>query len=134
MPTVQRPVQCCSIPVSPMPLAADTERALVARFKALGDATRFAILRLVAAQQNPMCACDIVARFELSQPTISHHMKILHDAGLITVERRGGWAYYAIVPEAVDTMTQILGSFGPDGVDASHQPAIRPGTSSNQLS
>ncbi len=63
MPTAQRPSQCCSNPVIPLPLAASTENALIAQFKALGDPTRFGILRLIAAQRDPICACDIVARF-----------------------------------------------------------------------
>lgn len=108
------------------------EDALVAQFKALGDPTRFAILRLVAAQHDPICACDIVARFELTQPTISHHMRILHDAGLITVERRGGWAWYAIVPAAVDTMKRILGSLGAAGMETSGCPTSKPGTSASE--
>ncbi|MCO5223402.1 MAG: metalloregulator ArsR/SmtB family transcription factor [Thermomicrobiales bacterium] len=113
MTSAGRPDQCSSTPVIPMPLARDAEAVLVARFKALADPTRFAIFRLVAAQQEPICACDVVARFDLSQPTISHHMKILHDAGLITVERRGVWAYYAVVPEAVEFVTHMLGSLVP---------------------
>ena len=64
----------------------------------LGDATRLEVFRLIAAQTSPLCVCDIVDRFDVSQPTISHHLKILRDAGLVTVSRRGVWAYYAVDP------------------------------------
>lgn len=111
---MQRPVQCCSSPIPPVSLPTTTENRLVAQFKAIGDPTRFAILRLVAAQHDPICACDIVARFDLRQPTISHHMKVLHEAGLITIERHGGWAWYAIVPDAIETMKQLLESLQTD--------------------
>jgi ArsR family transcriptional regulator len=61
----------------------------------LGDPTRLEIFRLIAAQSAPLCVCDIVDRFDVSQPTISHHLRVLRDAGLVTVSRRGIWAYYA---------------------------------------
>ena len=65
-------------------------------FKALGDETRLEILRRLAAAGVEICACDIESYFELSQPTISHHLKILREAGLVTSERRGTWVYFAI--------------------------------------
>ena len=69
---------------------------LVGGFRALGDPTRFEIFRLIAAQSDPLCACDVVERFDLSQPTISHHLRVLRDAGLIRVDRQGVWAYYQV--------------------------------------
>ncbi|HEV2528955.1 MAG TPA: metalloregulator ArsR/SmtB family transcription factor [Thermomicrobiales bacterium] len=75
-------------------------RLLVA-LKALADASRLAILQLIAAQDEPICACHIVDRFDLRQPTISHHLKVLSEAGLITTERHGVWAYYAIDPRGL---------------------------------
>lgn len=69
---------------------------LVALFKALGDETRLEVFRLIAAQDAPICVCDITDRFEVSQPTISHHLKVLREAGLISVSRRGNWAFYAV--------------------------------------
>src|SRR5689334_14817978 len=65
-------------------------------FKALGDETRLEMLGLLAAAGTELCACDIEGHFELSQPTISHHLKILREAGLVTGERRGTWVYYAL--------------------------------------
>lgn len=113
MNTNTRPFGCCSTPIIPLPLSVDAEIRLVAKFKALSDPTRFAIFRLVAAQSEPICACDVVAKFELSQPTISHHMRILHDAGLITVSRRGVWAYYAVAPEGLAPLLHILTEIQP---------------------
>lgn len=65
-------------------------------FKALGDETRLEMLGLLAAVGAELCVCDIETHFDLSQPTISHHLKILREAGLVTSERRGTWVYYAL--------------------------------------
>ncbi|MEP7121622.1 MAG: metalloregulator ArsR/SmtB family transcription factor [Byssovorax sp.] len=65
-------------------------------FKSLGDETRLEIMGLLAAAGAELCACDIESHFDLSQPTISHHLEILRQDGLITGERRGTWVYYAI--------------------------------------
>jgi ArsR family transcriptional regulator len=95
MSTKTRPADCCGVPTDPLPLPATERARLVASFKALADPTRFDVFRLIAAQTSPICACDIVDRFDVSQPTISHHLKVLREAGLISVSRRGVWAYYA---------------------------------------
>jgi ArsR family transcriptional regulator len=89
-----RPIECCAAPVSVPPLPEREAARLVALFRALGDPTRLEIFRLIAAQAAPLCVCDIVDRFDVSQPTISHHLKILREAGLVTVSRQGVWAYY----------------------------------------
>lgn len=88
------------------------ERAL-RMFKALGDETRFAIFRLIAAQEKPLCACDIVDRFEVSQPTIAHHLKVLRQAGLVNVTREGVWAYYAVNPEGLAGLETVMQGFAP---------------------
>jgi ArsR family transcriptional regulator len=90
-----RPVECCSPPASVEPLPAAERDQLVAVFRALGEPTRLEIYRLIAAQPAPICACDVVDRFDLQQPTIAHHLKVLREAGLVTVSRRGVWAHYA---------------------------------------
>jgi ArsR family transcriptional regulator len=82
-------------------------------FKALSDPTRFNIFRLVAAQDAPICACDVVDRFHVSQPTISHHMKVLRDAGLVTVSRQGVWAYYAADPRGLALLQDALDGLAP---------------------
>ena len=90
-----------------MPSGAAAE--LAATFKALGDPTRVAIVnRLTTAEA--VCVCDLTAAFDLSQPTISHHLKILRDAGLVEAERRGTWAYYRLVPDAIDALREVFGA------------------------
>lgn len=106
MRMIQRPAACCATPSEPPPLP-DSE-TLVARFKALGDATRLEVFRLIAAQEAPLCACDIVDRFDVSQPTISHHLRVLRQAGLITATKRGVWMYYAVAPRGVAALGQFL--------------------------
>lgn len=80
--------------------------------KALADPTRLEILRVIAAQPGPVCACDIVDRFDLSQPTISHHLKALRDAGLLTSRRRGLWRFYEPDPEGLDRLAGLPSLFG----------------------
>lgn len=97
MASRMRPTDCCS-PTAPSDLAPSRRDQLVAVYRALGDATRLEVFRLIAAQPGPICVCDIVDRFNVSQPTISHHLKALRDAGLVNVSRRGVWAFYAVDP------------------------------------
>jgi ArsR family transcriptional regulator, arsenate/arsenite/antimonite-responsive transcriptional repressor len=92
-----RPVDCCTL-TTPPDLVPSRRDRLVALYRALGDATRLEVFRLIAAQPGPICVCDIVDRFNVSQPTISHHLKALRDAGLVKVSRRGVWAFYAVDP------------------------------------
>ena len=68
----------------------------MALFKALADETRLEMLGLMAAARAELCVCDIESHFELSQPTISHHLKVLREARLVTSERRGTWVYYSL--------------------------------------
>lgn len=82
----------------------------MAVFRALGDATRLEIFRLIAAQAAPICACDVVARFDLRQPTISHHLGVLREAGLVDAERRGVWTWYSVRPEGVEMLRAAAGS------------------------
>jgi ArsR family transcriptional regulator, arsenate/arsenite/antimonite-responsive transcriptional repressor len=96
MTTRQRPPACSSVTLPPVAMA-DTDRERVIRVnRALSDAKRLEIFLLLAGQEKPICACDIVDRFHLRQPTISHHMKVLADAELITASRQGVWAYYEL--------------------------------------
>ena len=77
-------------------------------FQALSDPTRVAIVNRLASCAE-CCVCDLNAAFDLAQPTISHHLKVLRDAGLVESSRRGTWAYYRVVPEAVQELRQTLG-------------------------
>jgi ArsR family transcriptional regulator len=85
----------------------------VTLFRALADPTRLEVFRLIASQAVPICVCEVVERFSVSQPTISHHLKILRDAGLVTVSRRGVWAYYAADPNGLRELQESLASLVP---------------------
>jgi ArsR family transcriptional regulator, arsenate/arsenite/antimonite-responsive transcriptional repressor len=99
------PQLCCGPDVPALaPAAADV---LAARFKALADPTRVAIVNRLA-QAEETCVCDLTAAFALSQPTISHHLKVLRDAGLVESSRRGTWAFYRVVPEALAALAAAL--------------------------
>ena len=101
------PVLCCGPDVEPLdPMASET---LAARFRALSDPTRVAIVNRLASTEE-CCVCDLNAAFELSQPTISHHLKVLRDAGLVESSRRGTWAYYRLVPDAVEELRPLVPS------------------------
>jgi ArsR family transcriptional regulator len=101
---------CC---VAGAPLLPQAERAaLAAKFKALGDPTRIAIVNQLAAS-GECCVCNLEP-LGLSQPTISHHLKLLREAGLVESTRRGTWAYYRLVPGAVEALAFALGGEVPD--------------------
>ncbi len=105
LPLVSAP--CCA---PGAPLLPESERtALAERFKALADPTRVGIVNRLAGADE-VCVCDLVARSALSQPTISHHLRLLREAGLVESERRGTWAYYRLVPQAIDDLRAALGS------------------------
>ena len=99
------PVLCCG-PATP---ALDEGEAdlLAAQFKALADPARVTILNRLAAADE-VCVCDFVSALDLAQPTVSHHLKVLRDAGLVESSRRGTWAFYRLVPEAVDALRDVL--------------------------
>jgi ArsR family transcriptional regulator len=87
---------------------------MVGAYRALGDATRLEVFRLIAAQTTPICVCDIVDRFNVSQPTISHHLKALRDAGLVRVSRRGVWAFYEVDPAGLSLLRSAPADLVPD--------------------
>jgi ArsR family transcriptional regulator, arsenate/arsenite/antimonite-responsive transcriptional repressor len=99
------PTLCCDLETPPMPREAAED--LADAFKALADPTRVAIVNRLS-MASAVCVCDLTAAFRLSQPTISHHLRILRDAGLIDVERRGTWAYYRLVPEALARLRHVF--------------------------
>jgi len=82
------------------------ERAARA-FEAVGDATRLKILKLLS-QHDALCVCEIQQAFDVGQPTVSHHLRVLREAGLVDVMRRGTWAYYSLRKEAVKWLIQDL--------------------------
>ena len=104
-----RPADCCTPVRSPASLTQTRREELAAVFHALGDPTRLEIFRLIASQPAPICVCDITDRFDVTQPTISHHLKVLREAGLVTVSRRGVWAYYSLAEPALAVLRRPLG-------------------------
>ena len=103
-------VACCS-PVTGGVLDDDQAEALARMFKALGDPNRVKLLSIIAAaEDNEACVCDLTEPVGLSQPTVSHHMKLLVEAGLVTREQRGRWAYFSIVPGVLDSLAGALAS------------------------
>ena len=99
---------CCS-PITGAVLTAEQADDLARTFKALGDPARVMLLSLIAASADgEACICDLTAPVGLSQPTVSHHMRLLVDAGLVTREQRGKWAYYRLVDDAFASMAQAL--------------------------
>ena len=99
-------VCACCVPGAE-PIESEAAEALAARFKALADPTRIAIVNRLAGA-GEVCVCDLVEEFELSQPTISHHLRLLRQAGLVEAERRGTWAYYRLVPASIDELRVAL--------------------------
>jgi ArsR family transcriptional regulator, arsenate/arsenite/antimonite-responsive transcriptional repressor len=99
---------CCS-PVTGGVLDVDEATRLARIFKALGDPTRVRLLSLIAAQTDQeACICDLTEPVGLSQPTVSHHMKQLVEAGLVEREQRGRWAYYRVVGDTLQALSQAL--------------------------
>ena len=103
------PNLCCG-PDTPALAPADREE-LAARFKALADPARVAIVNRLAAADE-VCVCDLNAALDLAQPTVSHHLRVLREAGLVESSRRGTWAFYRLVPEAIAQLRQTLGGVG----------------------
>lgn len=102
-------VASCCTPVTRGVIGVKAAERLARVFKALGDPTRVRLLSLIAAtERGEACICDLTAPVGLSQPTVSHHMKQLVDAGLVTREQRGKWAYYAVVPESLAALGSAL--------------------------
>jgi ArsR family transcriptional regulator len=88
------------------PLPAGEQERLVGVFKALADPTRLEILRLLSAQRGPTCVCDVVSHFGLAQPTISHHLRVLREAGLLRASKIGVWSFYEPEPSAREVLAE----------------------------
>jgi ArsR family transcriptional regulator, arsenate/arsenite/antimonite-responsive transcriptional repressor len=99
---------CCT-PLSSEPLTPDQAVTLAPMFKALGDPVRLRLLSMIASHAGgEVCVCDLTPPFELTAPTISHHLKVLREAGLIDCERRGTWVYYWLRPGVLDRLASVL--------------------------
>ena len=115
LPVIQAPA-CCT-PMVREPLTEEDAKSLAASFKALSDPVRLRLLSLIASfDGGEACVCDLTGPFDVSQPTISHHLKVLREAGLIDSERRGTWVYYWVLPGALARLGSLLAT---DGIAAS---------------
>jgi ArsR family transcriptional regulator, arsenate/arsenite/antimonite-responsive transcriptional repressor len=107
LPVLQAPA-CCT-PMVREPLSEDDAKTLAGVFKALSDPVRLRLLSLIASfEGGEACVCDLTGPFDVSQPTISHHLRVLREAGLIDCERRGTWVYYWVLPDALRRLGTLL--------------------------
>jgi len=103
-------IQACCEPVFAEPLDGGDAAELAAGFKVLADPVRLQLLSLIAnSSSGEMCACDLIEPTGRTQPTVSHHLTILTDAGLLSREQRGKWAYFRVEPERVAILRDALG-------------------------
>lgn len=104
---MQPVVECCA-PLAAEALDIDQAKQLAGWFRALGDPARLRLLSLIASMGEACAACDLVEPIGVSQPTVSHHLKVLHEAGLVEREKRGRWVYYRAVPEQLAVLSRAL--------------------------
>jgi ArsR family transcriptional regulator, arsenate/arsenite/antimonite-responsive transcriptional repressor len=108
LPVVAQGEVCCS-PMVREPLGEADAGELARMFKALADPVRLRLLSLIASHKGgEACVCDLIGPFDVSQPTISHHLKVLREAGLVESERRGTWVYYWVLPSALARLSALL--------------------------
>ena len=102
---------CAIAPLARQPLTAQAAAELAVKLKALSDPVRLRLLSVVASHAGgEACVCDLSVGIDLTQPTISHHLKILRTAGLLDSERRGSWVYYRVIPQALQRLSDVLGA------------------------
>ncbi len=99
---------CCS-PLAREPMTADRAAQVAPLLRALGDPVRLRLMSMVLSHEGAeACVCDLLPAFDLSQPTISHHLKVLHEVGLLDREKRGVWVYYQARPEAMSAIGSLF--------------------------
>ena len=102
-------LDCCT-PLEREPMSAARAAEVVPMLKALADPVRLRLMSMVMSREGgEACACELLPAFELSQPTISHHLKVLHDAGLLERSKRGVWVYYRATREVLTALSALLG-------------------------
>jgi ArsR family transcriptional regulator, arsenate/arsenite/antimonite-responsive transcriptional repressor len=101
------PARCC-VPLGSATLSPEEAATTAAVFKALADPHRVRIVNLLLGAEGPVCVCDLTPHLGIAQPTVSHHLKRLVDAGLLDREQRGTWAYYSLNPAALDRAAALL--------------------------
>ncbi len=108
-PASPQPASECCTPLLRQPITAGQAAGLARMLKALADPVRLQLVSMVAAHDGgEACVCELTGPLGLTQPTISHHLKILVDAGIFTRDKRGVWAYYALVPAALSALAAVL--------------------------
>jgi ArsR family transcriptional regulator len=111
LPSQQAGQALCCAPLSQLPLSMDQAEQVAPLLKALADPIRLRLMSLVASGEGgEACVCDLTGAFDLSQPTISHHLKVLHEAGLLDREKRGVWVYYRTRADALASLGMLIGS------------------------
>ncbi|CUR54622.1 Transcriptional regulator, ArsR family [metagenome] len=106
--SVVDPLLCCT-PLAREPLSVDAAAQVVPMLKAIADPARLRLLSLILSHEGAeACVCDLLPYFELSQPTISHHLKVLHQAGLLDREKRGTWVFYLARPAATAALANLF--------------------------
>jgi len=103
----ESPLECCAPLAAPTLSDAEAD-ATAALFAALSDPARVRIVNRVATSDEPVCACHLIEPLGLSQPTVSHHLKRLVEAGLLEREQRGRWAYFSLAPSAADRLAGVV--------------------------
>jgi ArsR family transcriptional regulator len=106
MSAVEAPIACC-VPLASPVLGSEEAEATAELFKALADPARVRIVNALATSTEPVCACEFEPALGLAQPTVSHHLKKLTDAGLLEREQRGKWAYFSLKRDAVETLAAV---------------------------
>ncbi len=104
--TASAPIACCA-PLAAPRLSEGEAEATAALFRALGDPARVRIVNVLATTGAPVCVCELIEPLGLAQPTVSHHLKKLLDAGLVEREQRGRWAYFSVNPEAAARLSRL---------------------------
>ena len=113
LPVVPPTAECCA-PLLREPITVSQATGLARMLKALADPTRLRLVSMVAAHEGgEACVCDLTEPLGLTQPTVSHHLKILVDAGIFAREKRGVWAYYSLIPAAMDSLSAVLSTTEP---------------------
>jgi ArsR family transcriptional regulator, arsenate/arsenite/antimonite-responsive transcriptional repressor len=108
-PKQKRPIgEPCCVPVVRPDVDAERAGRMAAIAKALGDRVRLQLVDVLRKAPGKVCVCELVPLFDLSQPTVSHHLKVLREAGIVDCERRGLWAYYYVLPDAMEDLATWL--------------------------
>ncbi len=98
----------CCVPVAHPDVDRDRAERMASVGKALGDPVRVQLVDVLRKAAGQVCVCELVPLFDLSQPTVSHHLKVLREAGIVDSERRGLWAYYYVLPDALEELSEWL--------------------------